>query len=766
MTEVARAPAPLSLGPAFSPQKPAEETTSYRPVKDKEAFRKLVPPVEFVEGSSSGAFAIPEGKFQPINDGPSSSSGSKHEPESPRAPLSSSPATPKESKFAPAKTSTPLSTNTKHSSKTSHHLYDGAIDISWPKGVTHIGAGLHNTGNTCFLNSALQCLLHTPGLLHILLAHTKTDPCRAKGFCMSCCLRGVLLNSHFTRQRSFTPAQVTNNLSAIAKHLRRGRQEDSHEFLRYAIDALQKSCLAGYPPKLDPKLAETTWVHKLFGGKLRSRVTCQSCGHNSDTFDNILDLSIDIFGASSVQQALKKFVAIDSLKGADKYKCDACKRRVVAEKRFTIHEAPVVLTIHLKRFSPLGRKIGHAIKYDEKLTLAPYMSEGQFGPSYALYGVISHAGGGPNSGHYYAHVRGPNGSWYEMNDETVTPAGMGGEAPTGLRSAYMLFYVMEKGQALQAAVGMNGAGAYVNGNAHSNGHGQNGAVNGRNTKSVIGAMNGKRKSIDREMEEEKTTPNKRPFIGPVMPSQSTLPSPSPTPSPSPSGSKDPQALALKRKIEAVKAKQGQRQGSPSPKPKQMKKSNALLAISQEYGDEDDEDEEDGADDVGEKVVMNGTGKEKGKEKEAAPQSPPQSPTTSKSTSAPPPHPPASLSPTPTPAPTAASSSQPASSPAPIPPSSFYGTVPPTASTSSKPTNTKGNKRKSPSNEDDDEPPQTPKSAAVNINGFKSPGSNTPRIIGIGGGGDPYERTSSMFRQSDKWNPKKYGGGWKKRRTAL
>lgn len=47
-----------------------------------------------------------------------------------------------------------------------------------------------------------------------------------------------------------------------------------------------------------------------------------SCGYNSDTFDSILDLSIDIHGAFSVQQALKKFVAIDSLKGADKYKCD------------------------------------------------------------------------------------------------------------------------------------------------------------------------------------------------------------------------------------------------------------------------------------------------------------------------------------------------------------------------------------------------------------------------------------------------------------
>jgi hypothetical protein len=36
--------------------------------------------------------------------------------------------------------------------------------------------------------------------------------------------------------------------AVIAGHMRRGRQEDSHEFLRYAIDALQKSCLAGHSP--------------------------------------------------------------------------------------------------------------------------------------------------------------------------------------------------------------------------------------------------------------------------------------------------------------------------------------------------------------------------------------------------------------------------------------------------------------------------------------------------------------------------------------
>lgn len=74
--------------------------------------------------------------------------------------------------------------------------------------------------------------------------------------------------------------------------------------------------------KIDPKLAETTWVHKIFGGRLRSRVTCLSCGYNSDTYDSILDLSIDIYGVNNLRDALRKFVAVDHLRGADKYKCE------------------------------------------------------------------------------------------------------------------------------------------------------------------------------------------------------------------------------------------------------------------------------------------------------------------------------------------------------------------------------------------------------------------------------------------------------------
>ena len=73
---------------------------------------------------------------------------------------------------------------------------------------------------------------------------------------------------------------------------------------------------------IDHKLAETTWVHKIFGGQLRSRVTCGQCGYNSDTFDSILDLSLDINNAVSVKDGLKRFTAVDTLRGTNKYKCE------------------------------------------------------------------------------------------------------------------------------------------------------------------------------------------------------------------------------------------------------------------------------------------------------------------------------------------------------------------------------------------------------------------------------------------------------------
>ena len=54
---------------------------------------------------------------------------------------------------------------------------------------------------------------------------------------------------------------------------------------------------------------------------------------------------------------------------------DRCQIPVDAFKQFTIHSAPLVLTIHLKRFTGAGKKIGRLIDYPQTLKLGKYVSD-------------------------------------------------------------------------------------------------------------------------------------------------------------------------------------------------------------------------------------------------------------------------------------------------------------------------------------------------------------------------------------------------------
>lgn len=52
------------------------------------------------------------------------------------------------------------------------------LTLKWER-VYRVGAGLHNLGNTCFLNSTVQCLTYTPPLANYLLSkeHSRTCEC-------------------------------------------------------------------------------------------------------------------------------------------------------------------------------------------------------------------------------------------------------------------------------------------------------------------------------------------------------------------------------------------------------------------------------------------------------------------------------------------------------------------------------------------------------------------------------------------------------------
>lgn len=165
------------------------------------------------------------------------------------------------------------------------------IRLEWQK-CHRIGSGLINMGNTCFLNSTLQCLSYTPPLANYLLSHQHKEQCQMSGFCMLCELYNHLVRVSQHHGQAVRPMVIIHKLKHIAKHMHLGRQEDAHEFLRYVIEAMQRSSTFGYD-KLDKFSKETSIVHQIFGGYYRSRVTCSHCQGISDTFDPFLDIGLD-----------------------------------------------------------------------------------------------------------------------------------------------------------------------------------------------------------------------------------------------------------------------------------------------------------------------------------------------------------------------------------------------------------------------------------------------------------------------------------------
>ncbi|KAL5474041.1 hypothetical protein EMCRGX_G028614 [Ephydatia muelleri] len=324
-------------------------------------------------------------------------------------------------------------------------LFDPAkLQLTW-KQPRSIGAALVNVGNTCFFNSVIQCLTYTPPIVSYLHTGDHHEKCRIQGFCALCEFRQHCLKVQSANSSVVQP-KLVYHLKAIGKNFRLGRQEDAHEFLRYFVDAMQQSCLKMHvsPEKLDAFSKATTVIHQIFGGFHRSRVVCLECKKVSDTYDPLLDISLDINFSSTLTKALQHSTKADLLSGNNRYACPHCKKMTNAHKMFTVHRPPNVLTIHLKRFDfsrGLGVKLGTSIDYGEYLDIRPYTSDKSGAPLwYRLYAVVEHLGFSIHSGHYICYVRNSNGIWYCMNDAKVSQTSINNVLR---REAYLLFYIRD-----------------------------------------------------------------------------------------------------------------------------------------------------------------------------------------------------------------------------------------------------------------------------------------------------------------------------------
>ncbi|XP_061374902.1 ubiquitin carboxyl-terminal hydrolase 18-like [Gastrolobium bilobum] len=303
--------------------------------------------------------------------------------------------------------------------------------------------GLFNCENSCFANVVLQCLSFTRPLIAYLLEKGHRRECSHNNWCFLCEFE-IHVEKTMLSSQAFSPMNIVSRVHNIGGTLGYGRQEDAHEFMRFAIDTMQSVCLDefGGEKAVPPNLQETTLIQHIFGGHLQSEVICTECEKNSNQYENMMDLTVEIHGdAASLEECLNQFTVKEWLHGENMYKCDGCKGYVKAWKRLTVKRAPNILTIALKRFQS-GRfgKLNKRVTFPETLDLSPYMSEvGDGSDIYKLYAVVVHIDmlNASFFGHYICYIKDFRGNWYRINDCEVISVEL---EEVLSRGAYMLLY--------------------------------------------------------------------------------------------------------------------------------------------------------------------------------------------------------------------------------------------------------------------------------------------------------------------------------------
>ncbi|NXO30122.1 UBP32 hydrolase, partial [Cisticola juncidis] len=208
-------------------------------------------------------------------------------------------------------------------------------DMSWPEEMSFIAnsskidrhkvptekgaTGLSNLGNTCFMNSSIQCVSNTQPLTRYFISGrhlyelNRTNPIGMKGH-MAKCYGDLVQELWSGTQKNIAPLKLRWTIAKYAPRFNGFQQQDSQELLAFLLDGLHEDLnrvhdkpyveLKDSDGRPDWEVAAEAWenhlrrnrsiVVDLFHGQLKSQVKCKTCGHISVRFDPFNFLSLPL----------------------------------------------------------------------------------------------------------------------------------------------------------------------------------------------------------------------------------------------------------------------------------------------------------------------------------------------------------------------------------------------------------------------------------------------------------------------------------------